>query len=175
MFKNISKKNILLKKRYKNYKFQYNLKKIKNILLKKKFVLCYFYDFISQPFWNKIHVFIKNHNLKLLKIKKNIFKNICFNSFEVKNIFLNNIIIIFPEQNFELNSNLIQNFAQIKNFHLITVFYKNNFWRTFEIKKIFQISFLKIYVQMFFYFKKNIFFFKQILGIKNSFFSKLSS
>ena len=146
MFLHKFKQIIIPKRVYKNFKFQYQLQVVENLFFSKPFVLFYFFDFMPLTEAHKLKEFLKKEKLKKFLLKKNLLnytlKSPKYNF--LKNLNLNNIILIYPEEKFEISAQIFIYLNQYKNISLLGMIQNFKILRPSEVQKLFKISVGKI-------------------------------
>lgn len=139
----------------KNKNHIYNYQMLKQIFQGIDFFVVFFFDVFDSETRNDLFLFLNNHNLKSFLVKNKIVKSLLKKKefLKLKNLFINNTIIIFNKKNELINNTIIKNL--IKKYNLSFLFCV---W----YKKIYKInSFENYYLNETSSNLKIIFFFKQ--------------
>ncbi len=110
--------------------------------LKKKFVLIYYYDFISKEQESQLKTILNENNLKLIKVKKNLLI-LYFRRLKLRfmlNIIQNNTFLIINKNNDPLKRKVFSELNSIKNMHLLGSWLNYKFLRPSQVKKLSTIS-----------------------------------
>lgn len=141
MFLNKINQNKLTIKNFKTAKYNLDLNLIKKSL-KKKYVLIYYYDFLSLEQQSQIKNILNENELELIKIKKNLLI-MHLRKLKIKfllNIIQNNTFIIINKNNNFFDSKPYYKLNNIKNIYLMGAYINKQFLRPSQLKKLTAIS-----------------------------------
>ena len=110
----------------------------------------YFLDFLSEADQTKLKKFCKKEGIKKFLLKKNLLKfflNQSPNTF-LKNIAINNTLLIYSPQNIQISSQLLSSLSEFKNLTFFTMISQFKMFRPSEVQKMFKISAQKSAVKL---------------------------
>lgn len=158
-------------KTIKQNNHSYNYKMLRQIFQEVDFFVVFFFDVFDSETRNNLFLFLNNHNLKSFLVKNKIIKSLLKNKkfFKLKNLFINNTIIIYNKKNSTIDNKLLK--LIMKNYKLNFLFclwnkklYKNKSFENYYLNDTFSNN-LKI---LFFFKQYQNYIIKQLLNKKFS-------
>lgn len=168
MLANLQTINTLSNKSFTKLKYFYKVSLINQIFKTNGTILVYYYDFLDAEALKNLNQSLIEEKYKSIRLKKNLL--IAFAEHRhlnfLINLLKNNILLIYSQNNQDLNKSIIMKLNKIKNIHFLGGFFNKKFLRPSEIQKLLNLTISQINRTTSFLFKKFQYSLQQTISLK---------